>query len=101
MKLVRMVTEGEYSDYGIIGLVLVDIQEEGDKWVKQKIKEFRKIHIPDYCQWKKDFPDEDCFSATHCFWKWLLSLPGVDEVRFEEWHVGSYGALNTGEIDSD
>lgn len=81
-KLIRMVSSGEYSDYGIHGLCLVDC-EDGVTWLRERHEEYVAEH-----------PDE---KGSHSlseqqFYNWLLQH-GATAVEFQEWYLGAYGTF--------
>jgi hypothetical protein len=82
-----LLTEGEYSDYSVIGIFTA--KED------LNTKELKAEYLKSYP--KQDQPYR---SDHHKFVNWLCNTKNlVDEVDFRELHIGSYSSLSDMEID--
>jgi hypothetical protein len=83
MKLVRMVTSEDYSDFSIHGLFVVDC-EDSAAWLAQRLEEWLALH-----------PDQRgrYHGRTQEFVDWLVLHHGLESIQFEEWHLGSYNTF--------
>jgi hypothetical protein len=80
-KLVRLLSNGRYSDYGILALALVECEND-------------TAFIRDcYRRWVEMHPEQakEYGFKVSAFVDWLLTLPEVSKVDFVEWHLGGYG----------
>lgn len=96
--MIHVITEGEYSDYSVIGLV------EGEGNLEELKKEFEEttgvkcsyVFPEDYEEEKKKLDelkklletDED--GVRDLFYLWLIKVKGFKKVTWEEFHAGSY-----------
>ena len=88
MKLVRLVSSGEYSDYNIHGLLVVGCAD-GKEWLDRTLAKFLELHpletdVSVHIGWNANLVS---------FYKFILEQPEVSTVEFEEWHIGAYNEL--------
>lgn len=79
-KMIRMISDDEYSDYRILGLIVVEC-DDGEQWLRDRL-----------CEWRPDFrlrnkTTEFCLDAERDFYEWLTKRDDVDAVEFQEWHI--------------
>lgn len=81
---ILMITNGEYSDFGHIGLFRVVVDFDA----KLALQKYLDQH-----------PEEqnDYSGSEYSFAAWLLRQGLVEDVDYKTWHVGAYGCFNRAE----